>query len=327
MRVETVDRETALAFLREPGVLPTRVVQREDDHALVLVDLGEEPLLGAFLEDSVTRALAQNAGFARRLCGPLSLFEADARFEDAVPLAGVIFHVSRCGSTIPVRVLQASRSTHVVAEADPIDIVVSRLPANDDLRVRMLRNVVAMYARRRNSATERLVLKLDAWHLARIGIFRKAFPEVPFVVVVRDPLDVLLSHRRRRGSHVVPGQYPASYFGITSGEVEPYQLDRYAALVLRCLYRHALTGAKEGATLIDYTSLPASVFDTVLPMFGVSLEANERASTEWLATQHAKIPDQAFDAVAEAAANDAPEAVRSLVDELVRPAYEALVGT
>lgn len=326
MRVEGADLATAVAFAKLPGVVPSRIVHVSAEPEVLLVDAGRTRFLGAFLEDSIAHALAEHGGFARRIRAPLDLFGADARFEDEVPLAGVVFHVSRCGSTIPVRVLQASESTNVVPEAEPIDAVVTRMQVDDATRVRMLRNAVAMYARRRTPKTERLVLKLDAWHLVHHRVFREAFPDVPFVVVVRDPLDVLLSHVHRRGSHVVPGLFPASLFDIESTEFQPFELDRYGALVLRSLYRHARVAVREGAELVRFDDLPAAAFDRILPSFGVSLDVAELASTAWLATGHAKLADQVYDAGSDAARREGAEHASAQIDALVRDDYAALVG-
>lgn len=298
-----------------------------DEPAVLLADVGSEPLKGAFLDECVSRSLAATGGFARRMRAPLSILESAPAFDNPVPLAGILFHVSRCGSSIPVRICQADPTTTVVPEAEPLDVVVTRMPLSHEARVNALRAVVAMYARDRTGSTQRLVLKLDAWHLASHALFREAFPHVPFMVVVRDPLDVVVSHVTNRGSHMVPGLLPRAVLGIDASEFQPHELDRYACLVLRTLYTHAARAVADGAELVRYEELPGAAFERILPAFGVTLDDAARASLAWLSSHHAKRVDQEFSPDTEAKRSAASEALRALVDTIARPAYEALAGS
>lgn len=308
----------------DPGVIPARVPIVHDEPCVLLADVGSEPLTGAFLDDCVANNLASSGGFGRRMRAPLSILEATPAFDNAIPLTGILFHVSRCGSTIPVRICQADRSTTVVPEAAPLDVVVTRLPLSHEARVRALRAVVAMYARNRTGDAKRLVLKLDAWHLASHALFREAFPDVPFAVVVRDPLDVVMSHVVMRGSHMVPGLLPRAVLGIDASEFQPHELDRYSCLVLRTLYTHAARAVSDGALLVRYEELPGAAFERILPAFGVSLDDAARASVAWLTSHHAKRSDEPFVADTEAKRGAASESLRALVDAVARPAYDAL---
>jgi hypothetical protein len=40
----------------------------------------------------------------------------------------------------------------------------------------------------------RLFLKLDCWHMRDLPLFRRAFPNTPWVFLYRDPVEVLVSH-------------------------------------------------------------------------------------------------------------------------------------
>ncbi|MBK8588111.1 MAG: hypothetical protein IPN77_03095 [Sandaracinaceae bacterium] len=293
MHVTHADHDAALAFLKHPGVIPARVPMGRDEPTVMLVDVGSEPLQGAFLDECVARNLAASGGFARRVRAPLSILEAAPAFDNPVPLAGILFHVSRCGSSIPVRICQADPTTTVIPEAEPLDVVVTRMPLSHEARVRALRAVVAMYARDRTGSTERLVLKLDAWHLASHALFREAFPHVPFAVVVRDPLDVAVSHAVNRGSHMVPGLLPRAVLGIDASEFQPHELDRYGCLALPAAVRYRAGGVQ-----------PCVVRRDVGQVLAGSLRSTPSGWNSPSAP--ARCP---------------------LVDAIARPAYEALAGT
>ena len=61
---------------------------------------------------------------------------------------------------------------------------------------------------------------------------RLVFPELPFVLLYRNPTEVLKSHQKMMGMHMVPNLLPSSIFGITSEEIKEISFQQYGALVL-----------------------------------------------------------------------------------------------
>lgn len=327
MSVVGADPRAALELLGRPGVVPTRVVPGFDGPEVVLVALGPHVFREPFFDESVNAALSALRAYPERARMPLEDLVAFDAYPDAIPLAGLVFHVSRCGSTLVSRMLAQDEATHVVAEADPLDVVATRMLGDAETQAKRLRGMVRAYARRRTERTERLVLKLDAWHLCSLPLFRAALPEVPWVVVVRDPLEVLASHRRRRGSHMVPGLRPPDSFGLEPSEFEPHELDRYGCLVLRGLYEAARVGLASGhGRVIEYPSLPGAVRTEVMPFFGIRSSLDPEAEAR-LVAEHVKIPGAPFVPDAEEKRREVPDEIRSLVDELARPAYDALLAS
>ena len=101
----------------------------------------------------------------------------------------------------------------VLSESPPVDHVL-RAPAAEADRVRWLRGLVAALGRPRRGDEQAYVLKLDAWSACSLGIVRRAFPDVPWVFLYREPVQVLASHFRRCGAHMVPGAIDPELFGL-----------------------------------------------------------------------------------------------------------------
>ena len=54
-----------------------------------------------------------------------------------------------------------------------------------------------------------LVIKLDAWHVVQHELLSAAFPDVPWLFIYRDPIEIAVSQFESRASYMVPGLQPA----------------------------------------------------------------------------------------------------------------------
>jgi hypothetical protein len=250
----------------------------------------------------------------------LTVFDALAAPD--VPLAGIIFHMSRCGSTLAARMLSCVPSLRVLSEPQPVDGVIRWLGRGaeyDEVSIaRKLRGVVRAFDR---GDGRRIVLKVHAWHVLHIPLYVRAFPGVPWAFMFREPRAVLSSQERNTGVELA-GAVPASLLGIA--DPEELNAPDYGARVLAAFCdaaaRHA---ADANALLIDYAELPGATWTRLAPFFGISPTAEELAEMRAAAAVDAKRPRQPFlresDRTSEAAARhaarwlDAPySAIRTL---------------
>lgn len=224
-----------------------------------------------FFDETVRRALRHpfRLLFRRRTdIDAVGRFVADR--PGLVP-AGFIFHMSRCGSTLVSQMLDAVPEHLVVSEAGPIDSVLrarSSVPAlPDGQRAAWLRWMLAALGQPRNHNQRRSFVKFDAWSTLELPLIRAAFPEVPWIFVYRDPVEVLVSHNRRRGAHVIPGVLP-----VLPHPHEPMSLVEYAARVLARICEAALDMLPDPvATFVDYRSLPGFVLEELPAQWSLPL--------------------------------------------------------
>jgi len=238
---------------------------------------------------------------------------------------GFVFHVSRCGSTLVSQMLAAVPQHLVLSEPAPVDHVLGH-PGPEAETVRRLRGLISALGRPRRGDERGYVVKLDAWHACHLAIFRRAFPDVPWVFLFREPVDVLASQLRRRGAHMIPGAVDPALFGIDPSLIAQMSQEEYCARVLAAICRSALAHRGAQALFIDYRELPGAVVERILPAFGLECDAAERAAMEAAALRDAKNPVLPFTTQPDPTDRDVSPALRAAADRWVRPLYEELLA-
>lgn len=167
-----------------------------DDHLTVeLVDAAGALLLEPFLRDSIERMLGQ--GSAVRSVPVSDLLESGV-----VGLApsGLIFHVSRCGSTLLANMLSQHPQLVVAKEPgvlgamlDPLSESWTGVGCPPEGIERLYRILVDQFVRFADAQRRRLVLKLSSASSPLAGRIAGLWPDCPVVFVVRDPEPVVAS--------------------------------------------------------------------------------------------------------------------------------------
>lgn len=306
--------------MSEPGTaleewVPIRVHEREPPVVewCWLDGLGfDEP----FFVQTVERAFRTPFSLLFRRETPIESLEALA---PGLEPSGFVFHGSRCGSTLVSRMLASVAQHLVLSEPLPVDQVL-RSPAAEPERIRRLRAIVAALGRPRRGGERAYVLKLDAWNACSLGLVSRAFPGVPWVFLFREPVEVLASHFRQRGAHMVPGALDPALFGLGYDEIARMPAEEYCARVLAAIYRSALEHREGQAVFVDYRDLPGAIFDRIMDAFGLECSEAELARMRELARLDAKNPHLPFSA----GETNASPALREAADRWVRPLYEEL---
>ena len=250
--------------------------------------------------------------------------DALAELEPGLPPNGLVLHVSRCGSTLVTQMLATVPERLVLSEPLAVDGVL-RTPASVEERARWLRLVVGALGRSAD-ATRGYVLKLDAWAACDLDVVRLAFPDTPWVFLHREPLEVLASHLRQRGAHMVPGALEPELFDIDRAALAETAPEEYMARVFAAICRGALAHRDERALFVDYRALPAAVLDEILDWFGLDADNAERERMTAMTQLHAKNPQLPFDPDMAATMSAVTPALERAVDRWARPVYEEVVA-
>ncbi len=127
--------------------------------------MGGRRFTEAFFEDS----LALQPSAERQVCRTaLTVLDDPVHgFGHSVPPTAFIFHVSRCGSTLLTQLLAAEAGCIVLSEPPVLDAFLRLHHARPEHSggARMLRQLVAALAQRRQPAEQHCVVKLDSWHI------------------------------------------------------------------------------------------------------------------------------------------------------------------
>ncbi len=254
------------------GWIPVRVRAHEPAVEWAVLN---EPLTAPFFEQTVDRAMHRpfNGVFAR--VTPLETLDALADVAEPVVPAGVILHMSRCGSTLITQLLSRIRGVAALSEPQPLDAVLrlrGRAPGGDATIVRYLRGLVHAFA----SALpqRRIVLKFNASHALLLPLIAEAWPAAPRLFVFREPREVLRSQRRSSGPELFPGAIDPQLLCFHD---PPTDISEYGARTLAAFCEAALGDSSSPRMLfVDHASLPDAVFTRIAPHFGIVLSDEDR---------------------------------------------------
>ena len=213
-------------------------------------------------------------------------------FSDAGMPDGLVFHMSRCGSTLVAQMLAAIERVTVIAEAPVFDAAL-RMHLHGHLSREHMRGLAGALLRKRHPGAEAGVIKLDAWHAPRSGALCDLFPEAGAVFLHRDPTEVLVSHARKPGLHAIPGALPLTAYGLDADDSAPRE--DHAARVMAWIMQAGVDAVAAGALrAIDYASLPGALTGRILPAFGIIPEARDLESIARAGARYSKDPSRAF---------------------------------
>ncbi len=243
--------------------------------------------------------------------------------------AGFIFHMSRCGSTLLTQMLATLPTTLALSEPGPLEAVLRARtgpPRLSDTDVRdLFRWMVAALGRTSRAEQTHYVVKLQASAILHLPLIRMAFPRTRCVFVYRDPVEVIVSQLADRGYDLYPGALPPDLLGRPVSELLPSSDEDYCAMVLASFCDSAIRAARDGhVTLIQYSTLPEAVPDIIAPLFGIELDAAQRAVLASVAGRHAKHPAHPFVGDAADKRRQATPEVHSAVTTWISRGYESL---
>jgi len=305
---------------------PGGIGAAEGELVLDWLHFGGAPLAAPFFEEDLRYARTRPFNRFTHYRMPLAALAEQAPATLAAP-DGLIFHMSRCGSTLVAQMLAALRDTVVVSEARPLDQIVQlaheRADAPLALRAGLLRAMVGALAGAPANEGGRYFVKLDSWHTLALPLFRAAFPDTPWIFLYRDPVEVLVSHMRMRGMQTVPGAMPPGFYGFAEDPAMPIEehCARVLARVCGAVLDHEALG---GGMIVDYADLPGAIERRILPHFGIAPDAAERARFAAVGGRSAKSPEQSFVPDGAGKRDEASAAVREAAARFLAAPHRAL---
>ena len=289
--------------------------------------LGDLRFTGPFFEQTIGTAMSHPFNLLLGHSTPLDALDTAAADFDQRP-AGLIFHMSRCGSTALAQMLAALPRNVVLSEPGPLDQIL-RMPSRlrdlpPDLVVRRLRAMTAALGRRRHPEERDLFIKLEGWHVLLLPLIRRAFSDVPWVFLYREPVAVMASLARHRSGQTMPGGIDPAVLGLAP-PIQARSLDHYAALVLARFCAAAIEHYDAGGgMLIEYRELAQGIPQRLLDHFGLSYPAADIARMREAAGFDAKRPGRPYADDSETKRNSASDDMRDLAATLVAPLHARL---
>jgi hypothetical protein len=309
------------------GWLPARVVWRADEPRVEWTLMGARRLVEPFYEASLQRQMTQP--FHQLFQRETSMDEAIAWIEahPPAPVRGLIFHMSRCGSTLISQQLAAIERNIVASEPPPLKTVLCahlRRPGlSREVQVRWTRAMVGALGQPRLEE-QALYIKLDCWNIHQMELVREAMPDTPWIFLYRNPLEVMVSQRRRPAAWTVPELLHPAALQLQLEDWNPAQLDIYRARALANICAAGLKAVRgnPNGLLVNYSELPDAMYGRLLQHFG--LTEDDIPAMQASAQFDAKSPQTTFFGDAEAKRAEADDRLRTVVAEHLEPVYGEL---
>lgn len=258
--------------------LPIKLIESENEVYFEWLYLSDIPFAEPFFEETIAICSSHSYNSKRfKLISTAENLIDWSKELDFVELKGLVFHVSRCGSTMLSQSLATSSENIIVSEAPIIDEILRSNFFDLDTKTVLLESVIRLLGQKRFPEQKNLIVKLDAWSIFKASYLRSVFPEIPFALLYRNPGEVLRSHQKMAGMHMVPNLIPSSVFGITSKEIQKISFQQYQALVLEKYFQGFLDfyEADSDIIMLNYNDGMKNVIERFIYFIDVDFSENE----------------------------------------------------
>jgi hypothetical protein len=271
------------------GFVPIHLRLRRENSEVTWIDASNMRPLEPFFVQTVRRVTtAQNcAAVVTDLDAVVELSEQLSNCEPD----GFIFHTSRCGSTLLCNALKSVALTTIVAEAQPISETLAPYAPTSirpfppetwkSSRDRLVWAMTTVFGQLRASPTARFYIKFNSWNTLALHIVKAVWPNVKWVFLYRDPIEILVSNLRKRPSWLHQKALPeraSAFFGFAPEHISAMSVEEFGARVIARYYSHAAVMADERSLLMDYKRLNADGLRQILDFFGVSRDELQDSS-------------------------------------------------
>jgi hypothetical protein len=181
-----------------------------------------------FFHETIARVKAN--GGAQSVVTDLDFLLQMEKICDSVEPTGFIFHTSRCGSTLLANACRALRGSIVISEAPVLDKISSRFFTDAEpnstkelIYMLFLKAAVTALGQRPKRIENRYFVKFACSSTLQMQRIRRVWPNVPFVFLYRNPVEVIVSNLRTTPEWMKPQSNPktaAAIVGVEVGEVE-----------------------------------------------------------------------------------------------------------
>ena len=271
------------------------------------VEFGDRVLAEPFFDHTVEQLRAASPAVREIETDLDTLLRVAARLPEVRP-AGFIFHLSHCGSTLIANALKTSERAVVVSESRAVHALlrsrfgkVSPYLAQrwESTRVKLLESLFSLFAHYRTGDAEPLVIKFVSLDILAMRWIRAYWPEVPCVVVIRDPVEVMVTSLKGGGwmSAKDHPEHALELFGWTdlARPVEAMIREEFCARVLGSFCSTASAAitevSPEKCMVVDYLDLSPDRMREIAAFFGIELPGDGKC-VEAVFHSYAKDPQK-----------------------------------
>ena len=262
-------------------------------------------------------------------------------------LKGVVFHESRCGSTLSSNAMMAlhPEKHRVYSESSP-PAIAFRICGEDysdcspQASANLLKDVIYMMGRSNDPKEENLFFKFQSVKTRTLESFRLAFPTTPWIFLYRNPIEVMMSQldvphtsqancvRSKRSSPLIK-----QFIDLTQYEFDDLLDEELCAIHLATICESALRSLEHAdgvGMAVKYSpDLVHDFLDTVFPKhFRILVDQDGIARVKKIAGTYSKNrgmqSEGEFKPDSKEKEKSAPKIMKEAADEFLAPVYQKL---
>lgn len=306
------------------GWTPFRAACVDGRMTLDWCHLGDRRPIEPLFVETIAQAMQDPFNLAFQQHTPVEVLET---LPAGLPVGGFVFHMSRCGATLVSRLLAAFDCNTVASEPAPLQAVLRAAASGRITREQAetwLAGLVNAYAQQRFCYEQRLFLRLAATDALDIALVLRAFTDVPWIFLTRDPAEILASQYAAPDPEFLPGCFALQRLGLADRTARAMEESDIRATVLAALGRAALDGRTAGRGMfVDHSELPDALWSRIFPHFGMLPDAGTVEAMRAMSLPHAKAPGTLYARERDPARAGAAR-FRAVADRVAGPVMEAI---
>jgi hypothetical protein len=252
--------------------------------------------------------------------------------------AGIIFHISRCGSTLLTNVLKAGGECTVLSEAPLIDCLVQQdkfqgisvgVEGLENTRRRLLQAVISLYTA---CFGLQVVIKAHTTNMMHISRLRLIWPWVPFIVNIRNPVEVMASNLAKPSDmmrSILTPYTSHNVFGFTGPETRQMSMEEYCARCLGKLLEAANAQLDDRCWVLDFKNMGIENIYKMAHLLNVRMpETNaEQITNAFLVYSKDRSGESLYESDSDQKQRESPPSVHSLAAQWTLESYQRLLDT
>lgn len=290
------------------GLTPT-LIQLKKPHPLVQwCDLSHVVFSEPFFNQTIARCLREDPSrlrFQTQLDALADLQEISPGLKPT----GFIFHISKCGSTLVSQNLCTLPQNLVISEPAPMNsmLVSDLVGISEEDRIKGLQLLVNALGQKRRETETNYFIKFKSWNIRKLDLIKKAFPDVKWIFIYRNPIEVMVSVLKAPAEWMdlksnsvkddpiwtdlknTPG-ICESITGFSAQEIELMSSEEYCARMLASFCQIALKMADHNTLMLNYNQLPEATWSSVLDFFQLNLSLEEKEKMRQTSQRYSKDP-------------------------------------
>ena len=283
---QSIDNSHSLVDIKPEALkswCPVDAVIAESQPAIEWMDLRNVNFKEPFFNETLARV--DSEGKRGRVVTGIETLLGFEKICQGLSPSGFIFHSSRCGSTVVANACRELKDSIVIAEAPVIDKLITRFftdaspgSAKELLYLVLLRATVTALGQRLKGNECHYFVKLACTSTLQIDRLRRIWPEVPFVFLYRNPVEVIVSNLSSipewMRSEVNPGA-AAAIVGVDEDQVTSLGPEEYCARSLGRFFDAVDENFDARMKLLNHDELSFDSLIAILNFFGIEPAPDE----------------------------------------------------